>query len=55
MLKTDFVSNGEPPVAKAAGTLDQFAAGEIDPFGFAKQIGVLGGMLDEQALQLEKS
>lgn len=45
-------------IAKAAGTLDQlhmlekqFADGEIDAFGFAKQIGALWGMLDEQIVR----
>ncbi len=45
-------------IAKVAGTLDQlhileqkFAAGEIDAFGFAKNIGALWGMVDEQIVK----
>ena len=45
-------------IAKAAGTLDQlqileqkFAGGEIDALGFAKQIGALWGMIDEQIVR----
>jgi len=45
-------------LAKAAGTLEQlhtlekqFADGEIDAFGFAKQIGALWGMLDERIVR----
>ena len=45
-------------IAKATATLDQlhrlekqFAAGEIDAFGFAKQIGALWGMLQEETVR----
>jgi phosphoserine phosphatase len=45
-------------IAKAAGTLDQlqileqkFADGEIDAFGFAKQIGALWGIIDQQIVR----
>jgi len=45
-------------IAKATATLEhlhmlekQFADGEIDAFGFAKQIGALWGMLDEQIVR----
>jgi len=45
-------------IAKAAGTLDQlhrlerqFAEGEIDAFCFAKQIGALWGVVDEQLIR----
>ncbi len=44
-------------IAKAAGTVDElclleqnFANGKIDAFGFAKQIGMLWGILDEQVV-----
>jgi phosphoserine phosphatase len=46
-------------IAKATATLDQlhmlekqFANGEIDAFGFAKQIGALWGMLDERIVRM---
>jgi phosphoserine phosphatase len=45
-------------IARAAGTLDQlqileqkFADGEIDAFGFAKKIGALWGIVDEQIVR----
>lgn len=45
-------------IAKAAGTLDQlnmleqqFAAGEIDTFGFARQIGALWGVIDARVVR----
>ena len=45
-------------IARATATLDQlhvlekqFADGETDAFGFAKQIGALWGMLDEQLVR----
>jgi phosphoserine phosphatase len=45
-------------IAKASGNLDQlhklerqFAEGEIDAFGFAKQIGALWGVMDEQIVR----
>jgi phosphoserine phosphatase len=45
-------------IAKVSGTLDQlhileqqFAAGEIDAFCFAQNIGVLWGMVDEQLVR----
>src|SRR5271170_7997492 len=45
-------------IAKVSGTLDQlhileqkFAAGEIDAFCFAQNIGALWGMVDEQVVR----
>lgn len=45
-------------IAKVSGTLDQlhileqqFAAGEIDAFCFARNIGVLWGMVDERVVR----
>ena len=45
-------------LAKAAGTVDQlqnlerqFSAGELDAFGFAKQIGSLWGVMEEETVR----